>query len=257
MSFLLTISFVRGDYKHLIKTGCLIVFILSSSFMQVVESAPVILLNTTGQSPLNTDNQKGFMDEVAAEAFRRINVKLQTVHLPAERGLKYSNRGIIDGELVRVKGIDKRYTNLIRVPEKIMDWEFVTFSYKPVSLANGWKDLSGKSVAHINGWKILEKNIPANSEVIRVSNVDYLFNLLRRNRTDYAIYEKWGGKYLLSMMSMNDVILGQPPLAVKEVFIYLHKKHKALVPQLTKALVSMKKDGSYKKLVNKHLKSFE
>lgn len=257
MSFLLITSSVRGNYKHLIKTGCLIVFILSFSFMRVVVSAPVILLNTMGQSPLNTDNQNGFIDEVATEAFRRVNVKLQTVHLPAERGLKHSNRGIIDGELVRVKGIDKRYTNLIRVPEKIMDWEFVTFSYKPVSLANGWKDLSGKSVAHINGWKILEKNIPAISEVTKVSNIDDLFNLLRRNRTDYAIYERWGGGYLLREMSMKNVILGQPPLAVKEMFIYLHKKHKALVPQLTKALAAMKKDGSYKKLFNKHLKSFE
>jgi len=46
------------------------------------------------------------------------------------------------------------------------------------------------------------------------------------------------------------------PLAVKEMFIYLHKKHHSLVPQLSQALVEMKKDGSYQTLFNKYLMPF-
>ncbi|WP_126456917.1 substrate-binding periplasmic protein [Sulfuriflexus mobilis] len=214
---------------------------------------PILRMNTTGQPPLNTAAQDGFMDEVAAAAFRRIGYPLQTIRLPAERGLKNANRGLIDGEMSRVAGLERYYLNLIRVPEKIMDWEFVVFSYKPVELHQGWAGLSGKSVAHVNGWKILEKNLPVTTEVTKTSSAEQLFNLLRKRRTDYVLYERWGGRYLLRDLDMNDVQLRSPPLAVKEMFIYLHNRHQALVPKLSAALVAMKKDGSYAQLEKKHL----
>ncbi len=227
--------------------------VLAIGLLPGVNAAEVLVLNTAGKPPLNTPAQSGFMDEVAAEAMRRVGMELKTVRLPAERGLKNANRGLIDGEMGRVAGIDKLYPNLIRVPEKIMNWEFVVFSYKPIELKQGWAGLSGRSVAHINGWKILEKNIPASAEVTRTSNAERLFKLLQRNRTDYVVYERWGGRYLLREMLMHDVQMRNPPLAVKGLFMYLHNKHKALVPKLTSALVEMKKDGSYQRLVSKHL----
>jgi len=235
----------------------IIVFTLFGFFLQSAVAGSVIKLNTTGQQPLNTSDQMGFMDEVSREAFRRIGYELQTLRLPAERGLKNANQGLVSGEMSRIKGLDKKYTNLIRVPEKIMDWEFVAFSYKPISLAGGWNDLSGKAVSHINGWKILEKNIPSTAEITKTGDADSLFNLLRKKRTDYAIYERWGGRYLLNKMLMSEVGVCKTPLAIKEMFIYLHIKHKELVPELAAALLAMKKDGSYEELVVKHLKPFE
>ena len=235
----------------------IIVLTLFSFCVQSAVAGSIIKLNTTGERPLNTSDQMGFMDEVSREAFQRIGYQLQTVRLPAERGLKNADLGLVSGEMSRIKGLDKKYTNLIRVPEKIMDWEFVAFSYNPISLAGGWNDLSGKAVSHINGWKILEKNIPSTAEITKTGDADGLFNLLRKNRTDYVIYERWGGRYLLNKMSMSEVRVCKSPLAIKEMFIYLHKKHKDIVPKLAAALLAMKKDGSYQKLVTKHLKPLE
>ena len=235
----------------------IVVLLLCFVGNQAVASELTIRLNVTGQAPLNTQDQKGFMDEVATEAFRRINIELQTDRLPAERALKNANNGIIDGEMSRIEGLDKIYSNLIRVPEKIMDWEFVAFSYNPIDLDKGWRSLSEESVAYINGWKIIEKNIPSSTEAIKVSNATDLFKLLSKNRTDHVIYERWGGRYLLNKIFMNDVELSKPPLAIKEMFIYLHNKHKALVPKLSAALASMKKDGGYQRLVRKHLSPFK
>ena len=45
-----------------------------------------------------------------------------------------------------------------------------------------------------------------------------------------------------------------PPLARVEMFIYLNKKHAALVPKAAQALVEMKTDGSYQKLYDAYLK---
>jgi len=230
---------------------CTLILLLLINMSAMADT--VIRLNTTGQPPLNTAQQDGFMDEVASEAFRRIGIRLKTTRLPAERGLKNSNNGIEDGEMSRVAGLDKIYKNLVRVPEKIMDWEFVAFAYKPISLEQGWSALSGQSVAHINGWKILEKNVPTDAEVIRTAGVDSLFKLLRKKRTDYILYERWGGQLKLKELSMTDVQRCEKPLIVKKMYIYLHRKHKDLVPKLANALAAMKADGSYEKLVKKHL----
>lgn len=222
--------------------------------MSIAAKENIIELNITGQPPLNTDNQAGFMDEISKEAFRRIGYQLKTIRLPAARGLVNANRGIIDGEMSRVQGIENSYKNLVRVPEKIMDWSFVGFSRQTITLENGWEDLSNKSVAYIGGWKPFEKNVPDTAEINIINNTENLFNLLRRKRIDIVLYECWGGHYTLHKMKIKGVQVHEKPLAVKKMFIYLHKKHQALVPLLANEIMKMKQDGSYKKLFNKHLK---
>lgn len=219
----------------------------------IVSAQPTLLLNTTGQPPLNTKEHTGFMDEVAREAMRRIDYKLVIDSIPAERALLLANKGVIDGEMSRIKNLDKIYTNLIRVPEKIMDWEFVVFSKKQINLSQGWDSLKGKDIAFIRGWKVLENNVPEQATITKVENSTQLFTLLDKNRVDYVAYEKWGGKYLINQLRLNNVTLGNPPLEKKGMFIYLHKKNSHLVPKLSAALIEMKADGSYQRLVEKHL----
>ena len=213
----------------------------------------VLVFNITSQQPLNTENHDGFMDEVTREALRRIDYKLSINRLPAERGLRNANNGLIDGEMSRIKGLEKIYPNLVRVPEKIMDWGFYDFTKKKIDLKQGWASLNNKNVSFINGWKILEKNIPKSAAITKTRNSEQLFSLLKKDRSDYIVYERWGGNYMVKKFGIKNVSMIRPALAEKEMFIYLHKKHKALVPRLAQALVSMKNDGSYDRLAKKHL----
>lgn len=229
-------------------------FLTTNCFVHANE----ITLNTTGEAPLNTPHLTGFMDLVAKEAFHRIGYSLKTIKLPAERGLKNVNAGIEDGEMSRIKGLDKTYSNLIRVPEKIMDWEFVAFSHDDIKLDKGWSGLSKFSVTFINGWKILEKNVPQQTEITKVKNHHQLFSILDKNRTDIIIYERWGGLLHLSKNPhFKPIKLHYPPIAKKEMFIYLHKKHKKLIPKIKQSLLNMKQDGSYNMLMKKILKPLE
>ena len=239
------------------KSAKLLILIVLIMPLSIAANERVIELNVTGQPPLNNSQQTGFMDEVAKEAFRRIGYQLKTIRLPAERGLVNADRGIVDGEMSRVKGLDALYKNLLRVPEKIMDWEFVGFSKSSIQLPNGWSDLSSRTVSHINGWKIFEKNVPDTAEITKTSNAEGLFNLLRRNRSELVLYERWGGHQLLKEMNMSDVERCKQTLATKEMFIYLNKKHELLVPRLAKALGAMKQDGSYQKMFNKYLSPYD
>ena len=76
------------------------------------------MFNTTTRAPLHTNKLDGFLDEILQYMLKDIGYRLETVELPAERGLVYTNSGKVDGEMSRVEGMQKRYQNLIPVPEK-------------------------------------------------------------------------------------------------------------------------------------------
>jgi polar amino acid transport system substrate-binding protein len=227
--------------------------LLFSLALSPLYAANVLVINTTGKPPLNTPQRNGFMDLVAAEALRRIGYRLETVQLPAERGLTNSNAGVDDGEMSRIAGLERLYPNLIRVPEKIMDWEFNAFTNKSIHINGKWSDLSPYAVAYINGWKILEKNVPDEAEITRVQNPRQLFALLHKERTDFIIYERWGGLNIIQKQKFDEMRIIMPPLAVKDMYIYLHKKHEKLVPQVARALYEMKQDGAYQRIHNQTL----
>ena len=236
----------RRMFKHSV-----VLIICVYSFAANAEQ--ILRLNTVTNLPLHSPEHTGFLDKVAGQMMEDNGYRLQTVQLPAERGLINSNAGLEDGEMIRVAGMEKFYPNLIPIPEKLIDMEFAVFSKQAIDLKKGWKALENKTVAFINGWKILEINIPKTAEITKVKTPKQLFTLLKQGRTDYIIYSKWSGLYLLDKMGMHEVKQQQPLLAKKGMFMYLHKKHKKLIPGLTKALVAMKKDGRYDRLAKKHL----
>lgn len=225
-----------------------LLLLLCCSFSGLANANDIIELNTTGKPPLNTLDQTGFMDRVAKEAFRRIGITLKTVQLPAERGLLSANDGIVDGDMSRIAGLSKTYTHLIQVPEKIMDWEFVVFSKPSTPAVKGWHDLQHYSIAFVNGWKILERHVPPEADTFKVSTAEQLFTMLKKNHTDLIIYERWAGLLYAKQLGLKAIRVNDPPLAVRQMFIYLNNKHRSLVPKLAAALKQLKQDGTYQRL---------
>jgi len=214
-----------------------------------------LVVNTTGKEPMSTKDHNGFIDQIATEAFRRCGVNLVIDHLPAERALRNANKGILDGDLMRIEGLEKIYPDLIRVPEKLVDWYFVAFSTKPVDMSKGWGSLENHNVALITGWKIYENNVPKSAKITRVKDAEQLFTLLSRRRADVVLYNHSSGKEVIQKLGLTGITEQKPPLAVKQMYIYLNRKHAALVPGLAKALADMKADGTYARLSKNNIAS--
>jgi polar amino acid transport system substrate-binding protein len=203
--------------------------------------------------PLATDGLRpGFLESVAAEAFRRLGRQIETAALPAERALLNVNAGIDDGELGRIPGIEHDYPNLIRVPEKVFDFDFVGFARDPAVQVDGWQSLRSYSVGHITGWKIYERNTQAARDVTTVRSIRELFGLLEKKRADIVLLERWQGLWELRHRGLRARLL-EPPFARSEMFIYLHRKHRDVVPRLAQALADMKADGTYERLRRERL----
>lgn len=224
--------------------GHLLGLALSGLVLPVLAGEPTLVLNDVNEPPFTTEAGDGFLDRVAHEAFRRAGVHLKLVKLPAERALLDANAGIGDGDLTRIAGLEKQYPNLVRVPEKLVDWNFTAFS-KNRAIPSDWAAIRQHSVGHINGWKIYEQKMAGASGAIAVDDPEQLFRLLALDRIEVALYSRWMGLALIQRQGMKDVYALEPPLATREMYIYLHKKHAALAPKIASALRALKAEGFY------------
>jgi len=232
------------------------ILILSLSLIYMpaaVHAKPQLLLTTSMTSPLSKGDQTGFYDQVLTEAFRRIEQPVRITHLPTERSITNANLGISDGEFPRIAGLNSLYPNLMKVPEKIDDFKFVAFTWKPNIQLKDWNSCKPHNVAIVRGWKILEVNLTNSKSLEKVTNQILLFSLLGNHRTDIAVYSLFEGQELIKKLGLKDIRMIEPPLATREMFLYLNKKHLPLIPVIAKQLRSMKHDGTYDRIFKKTL----
>lgn len=211
---------------------------------------PEIILNDANEAPLTTIGHDGILDIIGKEAFRRAGVSLKLIRLPAERALIKANEGSIDGDFSRVVGIDQQYPNLVRVPEKFIDWDFCAFS-KNKSIASTYEEIHKHSVGIIKGWKIYEKQFKGSSKMVSVEDSKHLFRALELDRIEVALFSCESGLQMIRDMKLLGVSTLEPPLHKREMYIYLNKAHVDLVPKIAKALRDLKAEGRYNSILSK------
>lgn len=213
-------------------------------------------ISTSYKSLLSNPEQTGMLDRLIKEAFGRIGRRVEIVFSPTERSLADVNAGLLDAELNRVEGMERNFPNLIRVPEPNMTMHFVAFAKKTYPI-NGWKSIEDLYIGVVRGWKILEKNTEGFPHVVLVPTETELFTMLHKNRIDVALYDKLTGYEQLRLRGFSEIRHLDPPLASKDMFLYLNKKHRDLIDPLANALKAMKADGAYDRIVKEttsHLK---
>jgi len=219
--------------------------------------AAKLSLTTTNLPPLTSSpGHAGFVDEVARTAFGRIGIDVEITVLPAERSLINANEGLDDGDIFRIAGLERNYPNLLRVPEKMLDSEFMAYTERADIRIRDWADLKPHVVAYAIGWRIFDLNVRGTKEITKTASIRELFPLLEKGRADVALMERWQGQWIVRQQGYQ-VHVQEPPLARVEMFMYLNKKHAALVPKVAKALADMKADGSYQKLYDQYLKPLD
>lgn len=211
-------------------------------------SADTFVISTDDVPPLATVYMKGYHNRIAVEAFRRLGHTVNIPQLPSGRALLNAQNGIDDGTMPRIAGLSAEYPNLLQVPEKLMDYQFTAFTMLDDVTVRTWQDLKPYSIAYVHGWKIFERNTKGFPNVSSVHDPEQLFTLLARNRVDIVLLERWQGMLAAQKIGLKNVRAIMPPLVERQMFIYLHNKHKAILPGLAQAMRAMKEDGTYHKI---------
>lgn len=227
--------------------------LLLALFLTAEADADPLAVNTFGTPPLSNGHCTGFHDLLTLELFHRLGLEVVIPRLPAGRALINANLGIDDGDLPRIAGLSRLYPNLVRVPESILSYTFVAFTRRITTTTERWDALQPYHVGIVRGWKILEENIVNPRSLIKVKDPTQLFRLLKRDRAEVVVYEQWQGLQIAKDLAIEGLRILSPPLAEREMFLYLHKKHTNLAAKAAVVLKGMKEDGTYQRLFRETL----
>ena len=222
-------------------------------FTSLAAGPETYILNTSTGAPYATNDRQGFLDLVVAEAFKRVGLKGEVaLYTASKRALLNANSDVDQGVAMRIKNLEKAYPNLIRVPERVIENDFVAYSRDLNFATSGWASLLPYAVTHIHGWVVFERNLAKGQNVTTVTDPGQMFTMLEKKRVDLALYERWQGLQRARNLGQS-VRVHNPPLASVDMFMYVHKKHAHLVEPLDKALKAMKSDGTYQAIFDKVL----
>jgi len=200
--------------------------------------------NISGRTTLYVEDGSGFFNRLTAELFRRLDIDYQLSFMPAQRSLVSTNNGTTDVIIGRTAAIEKKLPNLVRVPVNILDFDFTAYTKDPTIRIDRWDSLNPYIVGIINGWKIVEQNVAGSREVVKVNEFGQLLTLLDKGRVEVAILDRVMGEWTFRELGL-ELKINKPPLTSKPNFIYLHKKHRDLIPEITSGLLQMQQDGSF------------
>lgn len=214
-------------------------------------AAETLYINTAFGPPVAGPD--GFFNHLMAHLMAPLGYEVTIQAPPAERALLLANSGVDDGDGPRIPGLARHYPNLIRVPEPVMEVDFVAFTKRLVFDTDDWESLAPYCVAMVTGWKILERNIRTHAELLSVKHPEGLFRLLNGGRTEVAVIDRFSGHAMARSVGLEHYNILSPPLATTPMYLYLHRKHARLVPHITARLREAKANGVYARLKQEKL----
>jgi len=179
---------------------------------------------------------------VVSEAYKRLGIQVHIEKFPSERSIVQANNGNVDGDVCRIKGLDDTYTNLIMVPVAVNIFEVVVFTKDVNFPVKGWDSLEPYTIGIKIGTKFAEMGTKGMT-VAPVPTNKQLFLMLNLGRTDLVVTSRGTGLYELKQLQVKGIHAMEPSLSKRKLYHYVHKKHRSVIPALTKVLQEMEAEG--------------
>lgn len=192
-------------------------------------------------TPLNTVDTV-ISEVIVREAYRRLGITVDIMKYPAERALRLADAGDADGEVQRIDGIAKRYTNLIQVRPPINYIEGTIFTKTADFSVEGWESLRPYRIGIIRGIKFAERSTKG-MDTRLVSDYAELFRKLDRGLFDVAVSPRVNGWYQIAELRLTGIRELEPPVERFDLFHYLNRMHVDLVSEISSVFERMKEDG--------------
>ncbi|MDX9958476.1 MAG: hypothetical protein RBT68_08555 [Spirochaetia bacterium] len=208
-------------------------------------SAQNLIINSNDVMPRSSADGSGYEDRILKEAFRRVGATFDRITVPSARALILANQGAIDGDYVRIQGIDSSFPDLVRVDVPIATMDFSAFTVSPGPYPVSWADLASVPFAHIIGWKIVEQNTAGFGSAQKVRDPEALFAMLSSGKVRTVVYDRSEGlRYLRNLVQgMDPDSIRVTSLEQRGMYLYLNARHKDLAGRLEAALSDMEQEG--------------
>jgi len=192
--------------------------------------------------------------KILTKAYKDINIDIETVFVQAEASLQSSNNGERDGELARIKTIDTLYPNLSLVPVPLVKVEAIAFSRKRYIDIKEWEDLKSYRLVIVRGTKFIEKATKGISKRY-TDTFKEAFDKLNAQETDVVVIPNKAAIRLMLRDEYCHIHAVSGVLKGLDLYHFVHKKNKHLIPLITPVLKKMKESGEIAYIQKSYLRS--
>jgi polar amino acid transport system substrate-binding protein len=199
-------------------------------------------------STIENEHTQAISKEVLREAYRKLGYTVRFAHLPGLRALEWANAGETDGDVVRIKGTEKKFPNLIPVPTPVIHFKGVAFTKNVEKDIKTWSDLKGFRIGIIRGIRYSEIHTKGLNP-FKAHDMTHLFTLLDRGRIDIAVAVLEAGLIEVhnNFKDSGIHVIGSP-LYVAPLYHFVNVKHKDLVNRLNQELAGMENSGEMEEI---------
>lgn len=187
-------------------------------------------------------------------AYKGLGYDIKIHRLPGARSIVEVNRGELDAELMRIKGMEKSFPYLVPVKTHLMYMQVSAFSRAKNIEIQDWQDLKPFKLAFELGFKLLENNTKG-MDVIKTNGPHHAFRIMAEGKADIVIDLKLDGQAYIKQQNLTGIHMIEPALKTFPVYHYVHIQHKKLVRFLEQALLNMHETGEsariHERIVNK------
>jgi polar amino acid transport system substrate-binding protein len=189
--------------------------------------------------------------DVMTEIYQNIGYDMTLIRFPSKRSLVEANAGTTEGELFRIKEVEKYYPNLVRLPHALGSLKAMALTRTGEPKIVDMLGMRDKKVGILRGLeytKILTKGL--DREVL--NSIDSLFAILLAGRVDVIIFPKLDGqKYIKNHQLEDKINISDQPLIEIPLYHFLHKDSSAALEKLSKEMTEMKNSGALDKLIER------
>ncbi len=184
---------------------------------------------------------------ILEEAYRRLGIQLRSEAMGHERSLRSANSGETDGDVMRMAGIEAQFSDLLRVPEPLYDYEVTAFTAGLTFKVEGWDSLRPYSLCVNRGMKVAEQGTEGMDRVFAHSP-EQMIQMLRNGRCDVLVA---GSPTWLEIDRLNAGPVREltPPIVKTPLYHLLNRRHAALVPRLAETLAAMRREGTIAEII--------
>jgi len=181
------------------------------------------------------------------EIYKKLGYRVDITPMPGKRAQEEATSGTKDGEIMRIFTYGNENPTTIRVPTPYYYLETMGFVRKNSGVkVNSKSDLAKYRLAKVRGVKT-----QGLKNVFDLKNTKTMMEFLNRGRADIALTNTVDGVLVLEKLGYTNIGPIENPLAVLDLYNYIHEDHADIVPQVNKAILDMQSSGEMDELIKK------
>jgi polar amino acid transport system substrate-binding protein len=188
--------------------------------------------------------------KILIEILKKTDIIISPEKRPAARASLEARAGLLDGEVTRNANYADAFPELIRVdpPYYALQTSAFVKSGSPIHITKP-QDLLPYKLGMVRGIKTSEQLVRGAVSITEVNHNDQLMQMLNLARFDVAITSSLNGKIAIKKLGISNIDEAVV-LDTRDMHLYLHVKHRALVPAISLSIQKLKKSGELAKIIH-------